>query len=101
MTSPLTPVAGDARQDAIWQRLRLRFFTSAGNVVAQAVPLAATSVVVTFPREEPDANYGVTATPNWGTTVWVDTKTTTGCTVNFGTAAVAAASIDLITFRSE
>jgi hypothetical protein len=57
--------------------------------------------VVTFPREEPDADYGVTATPNWDTTVWVGTKTTTGCTVNFGTAAVAGASIDLITFRSE
>lgn len=101
MTSPFTQVAGDARQDAIWQRLRLRFFTSAGNVAQKPVTAAATSVAITFPREEPDTDYGVSVTPNWNTTVWVSNKTTTGCTINFGTAAGAGATIDLITFRSE
>jgi hypothetical protein len=102
MTLPLTPDATrDARQDAIWQRLRLRFFTSAGNVVEAVVPALASSLTVTFPREEPDARYGVSVTPSWDTTVWVGTKTTTGCTINFGTAPVADATLDLLTFRSE
>lgn len=91
----------DARASAVWQRMQFRFFTSAGNVVARSVTAAATSVVVTFPREEPNVNYGVSVTPSWNTTVWVDTKTTTGCTIHFGTAAGAGATIDLLTFRSE
>lgn len=95
------PVTPDARQAAVWQRLRLRFFTSAGTKVAQAVTAAATSVAVTWPRTEVDAAYGVVATPNWGTTCWVSARTTTGCTVNFGTAAPANATVDILTFRSE
>ena len=90
-----------ARDDTYWERLRRRFLTSAGNRVAVAVTAAATTVAVTFPRTEVDTSYGVNATPNWGTTVWVTNKTTTGCTVNFGTAAPANATVDLITFRSE
>lgn len=98
-TNPLGSV--DARQDAIWFRIRRRFFTSAGNFIAQAVANGATSVAVTFPRTEVDTAYGVAATPNWGTTVWVTGKTTTGCTINFGTAAGASASVDIATFRGE
>lgn len=98
---PATENLSDARQDAIWLRIRRRFFTSAGNTVAQAVTAAATSTSISFPRTEVDTSYGVNATPNWGTTVWVTNKTTTGCTVNFGTAAPASASVDVITFRSE
>lgn len=102
MTTPfLGSPTTDARQDAVWLRIRRRFFTSAGNRVAVAVTAAATTVAITFPRTEVDTNYGVNATPNWGTTVWVTNKTTTGCTVNFGTAAPANATVDLITFRSE
>lgn len=91
----------DARESAIWQRMQFRFFTSAGNVVARSVTAAATSVVVTFPRQEPDTDYGVSVTPSWNTTVWTSNKTTTGCTIHFGTAAGAGATIDLLTFRSE
>jgi hypothetical protein len=38
-------------------------------------------------RVEDDANYQIVATPSWATTVWVTGKTTTGFTLNFGTAA--------------
>ena len=91
----------DARESAVWQRIRLRCFTSAGNKVAQAVTAAATSVAVTWPRTEVDASYGIVATPNWGTTCWVSARTTTGCTVTFGTAAPANATVDILTFRTE
>lgn len=90
-----------AREDTYWLRLRRRFLTSAGNRVAVAVTTAATSVAVVFARTEVDASYGVVATPSWGTTVWVTNKTTTGCTINFGTGAPAGGTVDLITFRSE
>lgn len=39
------------------------------------------------PRTEDDANYQIIATPSWGTTVHVTSKTTGGFTLNFGTAA--------------
>lgn len=90
-----------ARDDTVWLRLRRRFLTSAGTVVAQAVTTAATSVSVTWPRTEVDTTYGVLATPSWGSTVWVTNKSTTGCTINFGTAAPAGGTVDLVTFRSE
>ncbi len=91
----------DAREATYWERLRRRFLTSAGNKVAQAVTAAASSVAVTFPRTEVDTSYGVCATPSWSSTVWISGKTTTGCTLNFGTAAPAGATVDYITFRSE
>jgi hypothetical protein len=90
-----------AREDTYWERLRRRFLTSAGNAVSVAVTTASSSVSVTFPRTEVDTSYGVVATPNWGTTVWVSSKATTGCTITFGTAAPATARVDFITFRSE
>ncbi len=89
------------RDDTYWLRLRRRFLTSAGNIVGQTVTTGAGSVAVTFPRAEVDAAFGVCATPSWGTTVWVTAKSTTGCTVNFGTVAPAGGTVDLITFRSE
>ena len=101
MTTPVTNALPDARQDAIWLRLRRRFFTSAGNTVQQAVTAAATSVAVTWPRTEVDTSYGVLATPSWNTTVWCSARTTTGATINFSVAAPAGATVDLITFRSE
>ena len=69
--------------------------------MATSVTQTATSVSVAFSRAEPDADYGVHATPNWGTTVWVTDKTATGCTVRFGTAAPANATVDISIFRSE
>ncbi len=89
-------------QETTWlRRLVQRWLPQAGNFVAQAVSNGATSVAVTFPRAEPDTAYGVNATPNWGTTVWVSSKTKTGCTINFGTAAGASATVDISIFRSE
>lgn len=87
---------------ALWRRLLLRFFTAAGNRVAVAVVAAAGNVAVTWARTEPDASYGVVATPSWGTTVYVTNKTATGCTINFGTVApVGGGTVDVATFRSE
>ena len=59
-----------------------------------AVASAATTLPVTFATQEPDANYAVSATPNWGTTVFVTNKLATGFTLNFGTAAPAAQTVD-------
>lgn len=83
------------------RRLLRRWLPPAGNQVAVAVTAAAGNVAVTWARAEGDTNYGVLATPNWGTTVYVTAKTTAGCTVNFGTAAPVGATVDLATFRSE
>lgn len=101
LNTPATAGLPDARQDAIWLRLRRRFFTSAGNAVQAAVTAATTSKTISFPRTEVDTSYGVNATPSWNTTVWVSSRTTTGCTLTFGTAAPASATVDVITFRSE
>lgn len=86
---------------AVLRRWARRWLTPAGNKVALAVTAAATTVAVTWDRSEGDATYGVIATPNWGTTVYVTAKTTAGCTVNFGTAAPVGALVDIATFRSE
>ena len=83
------------------RRLFRRWLTPAGNQVATSVTAAATNIAITWARAEGDATYGVLATPNWGTTVYVTAKTTAGCTVNFGTAAPVGATVDLATFRSE
>lgn len=48
---------------------------------------------------EPDADYAVIVTPNWGTTSWVTAKATTGFTINFGTAAPASATVDWFIVR--
>lgn len=48
---------------------------------------------------EPDANYAVIVTPNWGTTAWVTAKATTGFTIHFGTSAPAGASVDWFIVR--
>lgn len=87
--------------EAVWRRLHIRWVTSAGNQVAAAVTAATGSVAITWARSEVDTDYGVHATPNWGTTVWVTNKSTTGCTVNFGTVAPGSATVDVSTFRSE
>lgn len=78
-----------------------RHLTPAGNYPAQSVTLAATTKAITFPRAEQDTAYGVSALTNWLTTVAVTTKTTTGCTLTFGTAAPAGAKVDIATYRSE
>lgn len=78
-----------------------RHLTPAGNYPKQSVPLAATTLTITFPRAEQDTAYGVSALPNWLTTVAVTSRSTTGLTVTFGTAAPASATCDVLTYRTE
>ena len=89
------------RDLAQWGIVRRRVLTLAGNQVNLAVALAAVNKAVVFTHTETDASYGVVVSPNWLTTYSVTAKTTTGCTVNFGTAAPANAAIDIFTFRAE
>ena len=68
-----------------------------GNNVAVAA--GATSLAVTLPTALPDTNYAVYVTPQWNTSVWVTGKTTTGFTINFGTAAPTGGSyVDWVIF---
>lgn len=94
---PLT----DARDEQRYRVLVHRWVTMAGNVVNVPVTLAATSLVVVFPRAEVDTKYGVLVTPSWSTTTFWSGKTTAQVTINFGTGAPAGALVDIVTFRSE
>ena len=78
-----------------------RWLTPAGNQTNVSVTLAALTKSVVFARAEQDTAYGVTVTPNWSSTVAVTSKTTTGFTITFGTAAPANATVDFGTYRSE
>ena len=91
----------EPQDEAQWRIIRRRVLTLGGNRVALAVTLAAVNKAVTFTKVEPDASYGVVVSPNWLTTYSVTAKTVNGCTVNFGTAAPASATIDVFTFRTE
>lgn len=48
---------------------------------------------------EPDTSYAVMVVPNWSTTCYVTSKTRSGFTVEFGTAAPANAKIDWMIVR--
>jgi len=68
-----------------------------GNNVAVAA--GATSLAVTLSQTLPSTNYAVYVTPQWNTSVWVTSKTTTGFTINFGTAAPTGGSaLDWVIF---
>lgn len=67
--------------------------------MALSVTAAATTKVVTLSPAEFDVEYGVLATPSWGTTVWVTGKQLGQFTLNFGTAAPGSATVDVATFR--
>ena len=68
-----------------------------GNNVAVAA--GATSLAVTLSQTLPSTNYAVYVTPQWNTTVWITGKTTTGFTINFGTAAPTGGSyVDWVIF---
>lgn len=90
-----------ARELARKRRLEQRWLTLGGNRVNLTVPDTSTSLVVTLSPAEFDDNYGVIATPSWDTTVWVTGKQTGQVTLNFGTAASGAQSVDVATFREE
>jgi len=89
----------DPTRDTQLSVLMRRQLTRAGNKVALPVTNGATTKTYTLPLAEQDTSYGVHVIPNWNTTVWVTGKTTTQCTINFGTAAGASAFCDVNTFR--
>jgi len=63
------------------------------------VAAGATSLAVTLSQALPSTNYAVYVTPQWNTSVWVTGKTTTGFTINFGTAAPTGGSaLDWVVF---
>lgn len=90
----------DARYLAKIRTLVQRFLTKGGNGTETPVTATATDVDVTLPLVEADAGYAVVATPNWDTTCFVTDKTTTGFTINFGTAAPASAVVDWSVIRT-
>ena len=74
----------------------LQNFLRGNNV---AVAAGATSLAVTLSQTLPSTNYAVYVTPQWNTSVWVTGKTTTGFTINFGTAAPTGGSaLDWVIF---
>lgn len=91
----------DVGDRAAFRRLQVRHLTSLGNLVDQAVAPGAVTLAVTFTRSEGKPSYGVAVCPNWLTTVRVTTKTINSFIVDFGTAAPANATVDILTFRSE
>lgn len=64
----------------------------------QAVTTGATSVAVSG-KTYTDTSYGVLCTPSWNTTCWVSGSTTTGFTLNFGTAAPSGAVVNWLVIR--
>jgi len=78
------------------QNYTLQNFLKGNNV---AVAAGATSLAVTLSQTLPSTNYAVYVTPQWNTSVWVTGKTTTGFTINFGTAAPTGGSaLDWVIF---
>jgi len=74
----------------------LQNFFKGNNV---AVAAGATSLAVTLPITLPSTNYAVYVTPQWNTSYWITGKTTTGFTINFGTAAPTGGSyVDWVIF---
>lgn len=63
------------------------------------VTASATSQNITFNTAHPDANYAVFCTPDWNTNCYVTNKTTTGFTLNYGTAAPASQLVDWFVAR--
>lgn len=110
MTAPVAPSVAapnafydsthDSTHEVQLRALLRRHLTRAGTIVALPVTATLTSLTVSLLLSEENASYGVTVTPNWNTTVWVTGKTTTQCTINFGTMAPANATVDIDTFRS-
>lgn len=67
----------------------------AGNIgINVAVIASSSSLSITFPTAESDANYGIQITPSWNTSFWISAKLATGFTVNFGTPPASAGTLD-------
>lgn len=58
------------------------------------VAAAGTSIAVTFTKTRPNTNYSIAIVPSWGTTFWYTNKTTTGFTINVGTAPAGASPVE-------
>lgn len=72
-----------------------------GNMrgISSAVGSGATTLVVTFTTAQTDTNYAVLCTPNFSSTCYVTSQTTSGFTLNFGTAAPASATVHWLVIR--
>jgi len=64
----------------------------------ETVASTSTSLAITG-KTYTDASYAVLCTPDWDTTCYVTGKTSSGFTLNFGTAAPAAQTVDWIVIR--
>jgi hypothetical protein len=62
--------------------------------IAVPVPRGKTTLTITFPQAEADANYALTVQPTWMTMDCLTRKTATGFTVQFSVPAPAGAAID-------
>lgn len=58
-----------------------------------AVSSGLTSIAITG-LSQADNQYLVTVIPGWNTTYWITNKTTTGFTINIGTAPGTASTLD-------
>lgn len=100
MPLPNQGIVLDRREYDALARLRRRVLTGGGVGVKVAVPATATTLALVWGSTESDPNYGVLVTPSWLTTVRVTGRTSLGCTVDFGTAAPAGATIDYLVVRA-
>jgi parallel beta helix pectate lyase-like protein len=84
--------------------------SGASNIGAGSIPsmsanysvtVGHSSVMITLPPPSglPSSTYVAIGTPNWGTTCYVSSKTTTTVTFTFGTAAPSGAEIDVVIVR--
>lgn len=67
-----------------------------------ALAQAITTKAITWAIAEPDTNYEVYASTTYSTTIFVTAKTTSGCTINFGTATPDAnQTLDVTLMRAD
>jgi len=64
-----------------------------------SVPAGSSSLNVSLPKTERNDQYGILVVPQWDTTVWILNKSTTGFTVNFGTAPASDSYLDWFLYR--
>lgn len=69
------------------------------GITAVATSATTASVTFTYPAE-PSTQYAVQLTTTWQTTIAITSKSTTGFTVSFGTAAPASSSVHWLIVRT-
>lgn len=74
-----------------WEALLTGRHSTLGGTYAVGIGDLSTGVTFT---DRFDTAYSVTVVPYWETTFWITAKTSTGFTVNFGTAPPSASSVD-------